>query len=126
VRTHNLASRPHVRRGPAPLRLRHSAGELTDGADLLLARKLWDRLGLGQRVDHEAAWLARDYRPSLLVEVWVVPLLYGGGSRDHLRSLAGRGMGRLFGWAAVPDPTTFGRFLRRGSERSVVWSRRCW
>jgi hypothetical protein len=117
VRVHSIGSRPHVQGSPAPLRLRHSAAELTDGAGLLLVRRLWDRLGLGQRIDQDATWLVGDYRPSLMVEVWVVLLLYGGGSMDHLRWLAGRGMRRLFGWAAVPDPTTFGRFLRRGGER---------
>jgi hypothetical protein len=51
------------------------------------------------------------------VELWVVLLLYGGGHMDDLRLLAGRGIRRLFGWQAVPDPTTFGRWLRRGGER---------
>jgi hypothetical protein len=56
-----------------------------------------------------------------------VLLLYGGGSMDDLRWLAGRGIRRLFGWQAVPDPTTFGRWLRRGGERlagrldGVLW-----
>jgi hypothetical protein len=109
------------------LRLRHSAGELTDGGGLLLVRRLWDRLGLGERIDTEAAWLRGDYRPSLMVELWVVLLLYGGGCMDDLRLLGGRGIRRLFGWKAVPDPTTFGRWLRRGGERlaeqldAVLW-----
>jgi hypothetical protein len=96
---------------PAPLRLRlrHSAGELTDGAGLLLVRRLWDRLGLGQAIDTRAAWLRGAYRPSLLVELWIVRLLYGGGRMDDLSLLRGRGIRRLFGWQAVPDPTTFGR-----------------
>jgi hypothetical protein len=111
----------------APLRLRHSAGELTDGAGLLLLRRLWDRLGLGQTIDTEAAWLHGDYRPSLLVELWIVLLLYGGGCMDDLRLLSGRGIRRLFGWRRVPDPTTFGRWLRRGGQRlarqldGVLW-----
>lgn len=117
MRVHSIASRPHVQGSPAPLRLRHSAGELTDGAGLLLVRRLWDQLGLGRRIDDEARWLVGVFRPSLLVELWVVLLLYGGGSMNHLRWLGGRGIRRLFGWAAVPDPTTFGRFLRRGGER---------
>lgn len=102
---------------PAPLRLRHSAGELTDGAGLLLLRGLWDRLELGQRIDTEAAWLRGHYRPSLMVELWVMLLLYGGGCMDDLQLLGGRGIRRLFGWKTVPDPTTFGRWLRRGGER---------
>jgi hypothetical protein len=116
-----------VQGAPAPLRLRHSAGELTDGAGLLLLRRLWDRLGLGQAIDEESAWLRGDYRPSLLVELWVVLLLYGGGRMDDLSLLAGRGIRRLFGWKSIPDPTTFGRWLRRGGERlagqldAVLW-----
>jgi bifunctional oligoribonuclease and PAP phosphatase NrnA len=58
-----------------------------------------------------------DYRPSLLVELWVVLLLYGGGRMEDLRLLRGRGIRRLFGWTSIPDPTTFGRFLRRGGVR---------
>lgn len=127
MRVHTIASRPHVQGASAPLRLRHSAGELTDGGGVLLVRRLWDRLGLGQRIDTEATWLRGDYRPSLLVELWIVLLLYGGGSMDDLRLLSGRGLRRLFGWKAVPDPTTFGRWLRRGGERmaeqldAVLW-----
>jgi hypothetical protein len=104
----------------APLRLRHSAGELTDGGGLLLLRRLWDRLGLGQAIDEQSGWLAGEYRPSLLVELWVVLLLYGGGCMDDLALLRGRGVRRLFGWKAVPNPTTFGRWLRRGGARLAV------
>lgn len=127
MRVHTIASRPHVQGTSAPLRLRHSAGDLTDGSGLLLVRRLWDRLGLGERIDSEATWLRGAYRPSLLVELWVVLLLYGGGCMDDLQLLKGRGIGRLFGWRRIPDPTTFGRCLRRGGERlaeqldGVLW-----
>jgi hypothetical protein len=47
----------------------------------------------------------------------VVLLLYGGGCMDDLRLLSGRGLRRLFGWQGVPDPTTFGHWLRRGGDR---------
>jgi len=117
VRVHTIESRPHVQGSSAPLRLRHSAGALTDGAGLLLVRRLWDRLGVGRRIDAEAAWLSGAYRPSLLVELWVVLLLYGGGRMEDLRVLEGRGIRRLFGWRSIPDPTTFGRFLRRAGQR---------
>lgn len=117
MRVHRIPSRPHVQGSSAPLRLRHSAGELTDGAGLVLVRRLWDRLGLGQRIDADAAWLGGRYRPSLMVELWVVLLLYGGGRMDDLVLLSGRGVRRLFGWRRIPDPTTFGRWLRRGGER---------
>lgn len=117
MRVHTIDSRPHVQGTSAPLRLRHSAGELTDGAGLLLIRRLWDRWGLGARLDTGSSWLPGVFRPSLLVEMWVVLLLYGGGRMEDLRLLAGRGIRRLFGWQVVPDPSTFGRFLRRGGER---------
>src|SRR5690606_18769573 len=55
------------------------------------------------------------YRPSLMVEAWVALLLYGGRWLDDLRLLRSRGVSRLFGWARVPDATTFGRFLRRAA-----------
>jgi len=38
---------------------------------------------------------------------------------DDLKWLAGRGMRSLFGWTAVPDPTIFGRWLRRGGDEMV-------
>ena len=44
VRNHRIPSRPHLQGDPAPLRLRHSARDLTDGGGLVLLRRLWDRL----------------------------------------------------------------------------------
>lgn len=55
MRVHPIPSRPHVQGSAAPLRLRHSGGDPTDGAGLLLLRRLWDRLGLGQRIDAEGS-----------------------------------------------------------------------
>ncbi|MEX2553627.1 MAG: IS1380 family transposase [Actinomycetota bacterium] len=103
----------------APLRLRHSAGELTDGGGLLLIRRTWDLLGIGAWLDRHTRELPGRFRPSLMVEVWVVLLLYGGGWMDDLKRLGRRGIRRLFGWKAVPDPTTFGRWLRRSSAALV-------
>lgn len=46
---------------------------------------------------------------------------------DDLRLLESRGVRRLFGWKSLPDPTTFGRWLRRAGERlagqldAVLW-----
>lgn len=104
---------------PAPLRLRHSAAELTDSAGLVLLRRTWDTLGLGPWLDRRAAGLRGTYRPSLMVELWVALLLYGGGWMDDLFLLRSRGVRRLFGWSAVSDPTTFGRWLRRSGEALV-------
>jgi hypothetical protein len=116
VRVHGMASRPHVQGNSAPLKLRCSGGDLTDGAGLLPVRRFWDRLGLSERIDRVATGLSGLFRPRLLVELWVVLLLYGGGSREDLRWLGGRRIRRLFGWSKVPDPPTSGRFLRRGGE----------
>lgn len=94
MRVHTISSRPHVQGNAAPVRLRHSAGNLSDGAGLLLVRRLWDAWGVGRQLDTNASWLAGVYRPSLMVEVWVVLLLYGGGCMDDLALLAGRGVRR--------------------------------
>src|SRR5690606_6572378 len=47
--------------------------------------------------------------------VGVALLFYGGRWLDDLHLLRSRGVSRLFGWARVPDATTFGRFLRRAA-----------
>jgi hypothetical protein len=127
VRNHHIAKRPHIQGSATALRLRHSSGELSDGTGLLLVRRLWDQLGAGRWIDAEAAQLGGHFRPSLMVEVWVSLLLFGGGAMDDLRLLKLRGVRRLFGWARVPDPTTFGRWLRRGGALLVpVLDRLLW
>jgi hypothetical protein len=97
----------------APIRVRYSARNLTDGGGLILLRRLWDQLELGRWIDHRTGHVAGEFRPSLMVEVWTVLLIYGGGVLDDLPLLARRRVQRLFGWVRVPDPTTFGRWLRR-------------
>jgi hypothetical protein len=119
VRNHRIESRPHVQGVSTPLRLRHSAGELTDGGGLLLIRRTWDLLDIGSWLDRRTGELPGRFRPSLMVELWVVLLLYGGGWMDDLKRLGRRGIRRLFGWKAVPDPTTFGRWLRRSGAALV-------
>jgi hypothetical protein len=127
VRVHHIESRPHVQGSSAPLRLRHSGGELTDGGGLLLLRRVWDRFEIGEWIDDRAAEIGGRFRPALMVEVWVGLLLYGGGSMDDLKLLGARGIRRLFGWVAIPDPTTFGRWLRRSGETLVgVLDRLLW
>lgn len=113
MRNHRIDSRPHVQGSTAPLRLRHSARDLTDGGGLILIRRLWDALGLGAELDRGAQGVGGFFRPSLMVEMWVVLLLYGGSVLDDLPLLERRGIRRLFGWVRVPDPTIFGRWLRR-------------
>ncbi len=109
-----MESRPHVQGATAPLRIVHNAQDLTDAGGLLLVRQLWDRLHLGARIDHRTRAIDRRYRSSLFIESWIGMLLYGGAVLDDLHRFAERGVCRLFGWRAVPDPTTVGRWLRRG------------
>ena len=111
MRTHHIPSRRHVQGTSAPIWLRFSATNLTDGAGLLLLRRLWDALNLGQRID--TLPVRGYYRSSLLIEAWIALLWYGGVYLDDLKLVAARGIRRLFGWHRVPGPTTFGRWLRR-------------
>lgn len=127
MRVHHIESRPHVQGCAAPLRVRHSSGELTDGGGLLLIRRLWDQMGIGQWLDGQTTAATGRFRPSLMVEMWTVLLLYGGGVMDDLTLLRARGVRRLFGWLRIPDPTTFGRWLRRSGETLVsVLDRLLW
>lgn len=116
VRVHHIESRPHVQGTSTALRLRHSSGELTDGGGLLLLRRVWDQLGIGHWLDSHGGAIGGWFRPALMVEVWVALLLYGGSVMDDLELLNARGIRRLFGWVRIPDPTTFGRWLRRAGE----------
>lgn len=115
MRYHRIESRPQVQGNASPLRVGHSARGLTDGGGLVLLRRLWDRLELGERIDSQSGNLPGRYRASLMVEQWVALLFYGGGVMDDLPLLERRGVRRLFGWVRVPDPTTFGRWLRRSA-----------
>lgn len=108
-----IPSRPHVQGATRPIHLRPSAQELTDGAGLLVLRRLWDELDLGDWIDDRATEVGGWFASSLMVEVWIALLWYGGGWMDDLKRLARRRVRRLFGWERVPDPTTFGRWLRR-------------
>lgn len=92
---------------------------LTDGAGLSIVRSVWDRLRLGAYLDQELESVGGHYRPSLHAEQWISLLLYGGGCMDHLPLLASRGVGTLFGWERVVDPTSFGRFLRRAGLKGA-------
>ena len=116
MRNQRITKRPHVQGDGEALRLRRSAGELTDGTGLLLVRKVWDRFGLGAWLDQHAKEIGGRYRPSLMVELWVALVIYGGRGMDDLPRLESRGVRRLFGWKSVPDPTTYGRWLRRSGE----------
>ena len=115
MRHHHTGSRPHVQGASRPLRVRHSARNLTDGAGLVLVRKLFDRFGLAGWIDGRAKEEKGFFRPGLMAEVWIALQLYGGGVIDDLPLLDRRGVRRIFGWVRVPDPTTFGRWLRRSS-----------
>jgi hypothetical protein len=79
-------------------------------------RQLWDQFGLTARVDRHAPAIGGRYRASTMIEMWCVGLLYGLEHLDDLRFLAARGIAPLFGWTRIPDPTTMGRWLRRGGQ----------
>lgn len=119
MRNHPIASRPHLQGNRAPIRLRFSADNLTDGGGLLLLRRLWDQLGLGAWIDERSTDVGGYFRSSLMVEVWIALLLYGGSVMDDLPLLERRGIRRLFGWLRIPDATTFGRWLRRSAGHLV-------
>ncbi len=104
--------RPHVQGSPAALGVRGGGGRITDAGGLVVVRRLWDALGLGRWIDDRAREVPGRYRPSLMVELWVVLLLYGGGAMDDLPLLERRGVRRIFGWTGVPHPATFGHWLR--------------
>lgn len=127
MKTKHIPRRPHVQGHTNPLFLRSGAADLTDGAGLLLLRRLWDTLDLGRWLDARTRSLPGRYRPSLMVEVWTALLFYGGGWMDDLGWFGRRGIRRLFGWKAVPDPTTFGRWLRRcGAVLVPLLDTLCW
>lgn len=84
-----------------------------------MVRRLWDALDLGSWIERRTRAVGGFFRPSLMVEVWVVLLLYGGCVLDDLPLLDRRGVRRLFGWVRVPDPTVFGRWLRRAGSGLV-------
>ncbi|MGH7501477.1 MAG: IS1380 family transposase [Longimicrobiales bacterium] len=119
MRTHRIGSRPHIQGSCAPLRLCGRAGGITDGAGLVLLRHLWDRLDVGAWLDSRTRGIAGVFRPSLMLEILVALLWYGGGALDHVSWLGPRNIRRIFGWVSVPDPTTFGRWLRRAGEALV-------
>lgn len=119
MRHHHTGSRPHVQGSGRALRVRHSARNLTDGGGLVLVRKLFDRFGLAAWIDCGAEREKGFFRPSLMTEVWIVLLLYGGRVMDDLPLLHHRGVRQIFGWVRVPDPTTFGRWLRRSGGAMV-------
>jgi hypothetical protein len=113
-----IPARPHVQGCGAAIEVERTSEQLTDGAGLAPFRAAWDRLGCGAWLDHVLGGRGH-YRPSLQVEQWLALLLYGGSSMDHLPLLEKRGVQALFGWEAVVNPTTFGRFLRRTGEHGA-------
>ena len=111
--------RPHVQGEASGFGVEVTNEVLTDGAGLTVLRGVWDRLGIGRYLDSKLEKVGGHYRPSLHAEQWTSLLLYGGGCMDHLPLLESRGVRALFGWERVVDPTSFGRFLRRGGEAAA-------
>src|SRR4051794_36198353 len=102
-----IAGRPHVQGSGAGLGLETTREMLTGGSGLLPIRALWDRLDVGKWIDTKLSWSRKEYWPSLLIEQWILLLLYGGDRMDHLPMLKSGRIDRLFGWKAVVAPTTF-------------------
>lgn len=114
-----IPGRPHVQGSAAAIAVETTSEQLTDGAGLVPFRVAWDRLGLGRYLDRALEGVGGTYRPSMHAEQWMALLLYGGHCMDHLPLLESRGVQALFGWKAVVDPTTFGRFLRKAGEQAA-------
>ena len=111
-----ISARPHVQGSASAIEVEITSEQLTDAAGLAPFRLAWDRLGIGAYLDEALAKVGGRYRPSLHAEQWITLLHYGGSCMDHLPLLQSRGVQALFGWRAVVDPTTFGRFLRKAGE----------
>lgn len=114
-----IPARPHVQGSACAIEVETTQEQLTDAAGLVPFRVVWDRLRLGEYLDQALAGIGGAYRPSLHIEQWMALLLYGGHCMDHLPLLESRGVQALFGWKAVVDPTTFGRFLRKAGEEGA-------
>ena len=72
-----------------PLRPRHNDSRVTDGAGLVLLRRIWDSDRVGAFLDArgQGSGVRGRFRSGLMVEVWVVLLLYGGAVMDELKGL---------------------------------------
>jgi hypothetical protein len=115
-----ILARPHVQGDRSALELSEGETRLTDAAGLLQLRSLVDELKLGAWLDAQEIGGQEQYRVSLMAELWCALLLYGGSHMDHLEWVEGRGLRELFGWESIPDPTTFGRWLKRYSDRKLA------
>jgi hypothetical protein len=116
VQMQGIQARSHVQGDGRSLGMEFTQEKLTDAPGLLSLRAVMDGLGIGAALDKLGAGIGGEYRPSLMVEQWLSVLWYGGGCMDDLKQLEARGVRELFGWAAVPDPTTYGRWLRRAGD----------
>jgi hypothetical protein len=111
-----IAARPHVQGDACGLAVEFTQETLTDAPGLLSLRAVMDGLGVGAALDALGAGIGGEYRPATMVEQWLSVLWYGGGCLDHLAQLEARGVRELFGWTAVADATTYGRWLRRAGD----------
>lgn len=76
---------------------------------LVLVRKLFDRPGLAGWTNTRTGKEKGFFRSSLMVEAWVVLLLYGGGLMDDLPLLDRRGAGSSAGCGCrTPRPSGAG------------------
>src|SRR3989337_1475950 len=111
-----ISARPHVQGDARGLAVEFTGEKLTDAPGLLGLRAILDALGVSAALDALGAGIGGDFRPATMVEQWLSVLWYGGGCLDHLKQLEARGVRELFGWEAVANPTTYGRWLRRDGD----------
>ena len=81
-----------------------------------MVRKLVARLRTSEWIHTPTSSQKGFLRPGLMVDVCIALLLYGASVMDDLPLLDRRGMRRIFSGTRVPNPTTFGRWLRRTGE----------
>ena len=107
--------------------VRATDAKLTDGGGMVVLRKLWDVLGIGESIRDGTQGIGGMYRPETMVEMWAALVLHGERVMDELPQLESRGVADIFGWEKIPDPSTFGRWLRRvGAEMPRILEEEVW
>jgi hypothetical protein len=115
-----IPARPYVQGNAAALYVEETSESFTGAAGLVPLRMAWDRMGAGKALDEALPEVGGAYRPAICAEQWIALLAKGGYAMDHLAQLESDHVQALFGWSDVVDPTTFGRFLRRGGKKAAA------
>lgn len=96
-----------------------SVHSLIAESELAVVRNLFDRLSLADWIESRSKEEKVVFRPRLVTENRLASLLCGGDVTDDVPLPDQRGVCRAVGWPRVLAPTTFGRWLRRTSEKMV-------